>query len=146
METIYFYAKDEPFGEFSNFAPFGVEMDGVWWATVEHYFQAQKFNDADYRETIRKSSSAKDAANLGRSRKIPIKPDWDLIKDEIMFQVVLKKFQTHAALRDMLIETGNNQIVENSLNDYYWGGGLDGSGQNRLGHILMKVRELLSSK
>src|SRR6185503_4423387 len=98
METIYFYAKDEPFGEFSNFSAFGVEIDGLWWPTVEHYFQAQKFTDISYQDKIRKSSSAKDAANLGRSRAVPIRLDWEDVKIDLMFNAVLKKFQTHKVL------------------------------------------------
>ncbi len=46
MMTIYVYSQTDPFGELSNFAPFGVEIDGLWWPTVEHYFQARKFEDA----------------------------------------------------------------------------------------------------
>ncbi|HTI61788.1 NADAR family protein [Mucilaginibacter sp.] len=145
MNVIYFYAKDEQYGEFSNFSHFGVEMDGAWWPTVEHYFQAQKFADKNYQEQIRKSSSAKDAANLGRSRKMPIRPDWDDIKNEIMFKAVLKKFQTHTGIRNILIETGTDEIIENSPNDYYWGGGTDGTGENNLGKILMDVRKLFQN-
>lgn len=55
-DTLYFYAQADPYAEFSNFAPFGVEMEGVYWRTVEHYFQAMKFNDASYREKIRASA------------------------------------------------------------------------------------------
>jgi hypothetical protein len=144
METIYFYSKDEPFGEFSNFSAFGIEIDGLWWPTVEHYFQAQKFTDISYRDKIRKSSSAKDAANLGRSRAVPIRLDWEDVKIELMFNAVLKKFQTHKVLCQLLIETGDKVIIENSPNDYYWGGGQDGTGQNHLGKILMQVRSILT--
>ena len=41
--VIYFYSQTEDYAEFSNFAPFGVELDGKWWPTVEHYFQAHKY-------------------------------------------------------------------------------------------------------
>ncbi|HKC73877.1 MAG TPA: NADAR family protein, partial [Chloroflexota bacterium] len=42
--TIYFYStREKPYGCFSNFSPHGFELDGVWWPTSEHYFQAQKF-------------------------------------------------------------------------------------------------------
>jgi predicted NAD-dependent protein-ADP-ribosyltransferase YbiA (DUF1768 family) len=43
MMAIVFYAKGEPFGEFSNFSGHGIEIDGLWYPTVEHYFQAMKF-------------------------------------------------------------------------------------------------------
>jgi len=60
-----------------------------------------------------------------------------------MRKAVLKKIQTHADIRKILLSTGEEEIVENSPIDYYWGCGADGSGKNRLGVILMEVRELI---
>ncbi|MEX3014807.1 NADAR family protein [Gymnodinialimonas hymeniacidonis] len=138
--TIYFYAQTDPYAEFSNFAPYGVEMEGVYWRTVEHYFQAMKFHDADYRERIRSASKPKDAKSLGMTRAIPLRPDWEEVKDEIMYAAVSRKFRTHAEPRALLFSTGDARIVENAPMDYYWGGGQDGTGLNRLGEILMRVR------
>jgi predicted NAD-dependent protein-ADP-ribosyltransferase YbiA (DUF1768 family) len=39
-EPIYFYTPEDAYGAFSNFSRHGVEMDGLWWPTVEHYFQS----------------------------------------------------------------------------------------------------------
>jgi N-glycosidase YbiA len=41
------------------------------------------------------------------------------------------------------LATGDAKIVEHTENDAYWGDGGDGSGQNKLGQILMEVREEL---
>ncbi|CAF4229387.1 unnamed protein product, partial [Adineta steineri] len=41
--SIYFYRRNEPFGEFSNFSISPIELDGYTWPTTEHYFQAQKY-------------------------------------------------------------------------------------------------------
>ncbi len=60
-----------------------------------------------------------------------------------MRATVLRKFQTHAALTEMLLATGDEAIIENAPGDYYWGCGKDGSGLNRLGEILMAVRAKL---
>ena len=141
--TIYFYGQTEPYAEFSNFAPFGVELDGAWWPTVEHYFQAKKFHDAVYREKIRKANKPKDAKALGLTRKIPLRDDWDRVKEGIMFAAVMKKFATHDAPRSLLLSTGDAPIVENAPMDYFWGCGADGSGENKLGKILMQVRSEL---
>lgn len=141
--TIYFYSTTEHYGAFSNFARYGIELDGQWWSTTEHYFQAQKFEDAPYQERIRTAATPKRAAELGRSRKIPLRPDWEHIKDDVMYRAVLKKFQTHPQLRDLLLTTGDDEIIENAPGDYYWGCGKDGSGQNKLGLILMRVRHEL---
>lgn len=142
--TIYFYsAREVPYGCFSNFSAHGFEIDGKYWRTSEHYFQAQKFVGTAHEEQIRLTPSPKIAASMGRSRKRPLRPDWESVKDTIMQQAVLKKFETHTDIREILLATGEEEIVENAPSDYYWGCGADGSGQNKLGKILMEVREIL---
>ena len=143
--TIYFYTTNQPYGEFSNFSKYGVELNGLWWKTTEHYFQAQKFTDPQYKENIRLALEPKTAANLGRSRKIPIREDWEQIKDDIMRKAVMKKFKTHTKLRELLLDTGTEDIVENAPGDYYWGCGADGSGKNKLGLILQEIRHELNN-
>ena len=143
--TIYFYAQTDEYSEFSNFAPFGVEMDDEWWRTVEHYFQAQKFLNPEYQSRIRKSSKPKDASAMGRTRDVPLRPDWETVKDQIMYDAVKKKFETHPEIRRLLLATGDQDIVENAPMDPYWGCGSDGTGLNKLGKILMRVREELQS-
>lgn len=141
--TIYFYTTNDQYGEFSNFSKYGIELDGLWWPTSEHYFQAQKFTDPEYQEKIRRAPDPKTAANLGRSRDVPIREDWEQVKDDVMRAAVLKKFQTHPKLLNLLLGTGDSRLVENAPGDYYWGCGADGSGKNRLGQILVEVRQQL---
>lgn len=128
------------YSEFSNFAPYGVAIGDVWWRTVEHYFQAQKFLNEDYRERIRRSSKPRDAKALGMTRQLPLRSDWEDVKDQIMLNAVRVKFRTHETLRDLLLSTDNSDIVENAPMDAYWGCGPDGTGLNKLGNILMQVR------
>ncbi|MFK5970236.1 MAG: NADAR family protein [Candidatus Marithrix sp.] len=144
--TIYFYTIKDKYGEFSNFSKYGIHQDGKWWKTTEHYFQAQKFIDEEYQEKIRNAPDAKTAANLGRSRKISIKHDWEEIKDDIMRKAVLNKFQTHKNLQKLLLATNNEKLVEAAPGDYYWGCGADGSGKNMLGIILEEVRNKIGDK
>ncbi len=146
--TVYFYTPhEEPYGCFSNFSRHGVEMDGVWWPTVEHYFQAQKFAGTPYDVAqIQKASTPKQAADMGRSRKLPLRPDWEQVKGKVMFKVVLRKFETHKEPRILLLNSGEEEIVENAPGDYYWGCGADGSGQNKLGTILMEIRNVLRQR
>ena len=144
--TIYFYTTNQEYGEFSNFSKFGIELDGKWWKTTEHYFQAQKFEDEGYREKIRRASDAKTAANLGRSRAFKLREDWETVKDKVMKDAVRRKFETHESIRNLLIGTGNEKLVENAPGDYYWGCGADGSGKNKLGKILEEVRDELRGK
>ena len=141
--TVYFYNTTGEYGCFSNFSPHGLELDGLYWRTSEHYFQAQKFVDAAHKMEIYNCKTPKDAANKGRERTRPLRPDWEQVKDDIMRKAVLRKFETHAEIREILLATGDEEIVENAPGDYYWGCGKDGNGKNMLGKILVEVRELL---
>jgi N-glycosidase YbiA len=118
-------------------------MDKLWWNTTEHYFQAQKFVGTPHLEQIRSVNTPKDAANIGRNRSLPLRQDWEQVKDEIMFRAVLCKFQIHLDIRGILLGTSDQPIVENAPNDYYWGCGKDGTGKNQLGLTLMRVRDIL---
>ena len=125
---------------------FPIELKGKVWPTSEHYFQAQKFAGTEHEEAIRLQRSPMIAARMGRSRKRPLRVDWEQVKDEIMRDAVWAKFSQHEALRELLLSTGDAQIVEHTKNDRYWGDGGDGSGLNKLGKILMDVREKLKVK
>ncbi len=141
--TVYFYNTQGEYGSFSNFSRHGFQLDGEYWPTTEHYFQAQKFPETEHCEQIRQAKTPKDAAKMGRERSRPLRKDWEQVKDDIMRKAVLCKFETHGDIREILLATGDEEIVENAPGDYYWGCGKDGSGKNMLGQILMEVREIL---
>ena len=141
--TIYFYSRTDEYGDFCNFSLHGFEIDGKYWRTVEHYFQAQKFAGTAYESVIHRARTPGDAKELGRSTKYPLRKDWENVKDSIMYQSVLRKFETHNDIRQQLLDTKEEELVENARGDYYWGCGADGSGQNKLGKILMDVRDEL---
>jgi len=141
--TVYFYSTREKYGCFSNFSRHGFELDGKYWKTSEHYFQAMKFEGTEFEDKVRQARSPKEAATLGRRRDFPLRKDWESVKDDVMRRAVRKKFETHADIREVLLETGDEHLVENAPSDYYWGCGKDGTGKNMLGIILMEVREQL---
>ena len=141
--SILFYKVNEDYGCFSNFAHYGFELDGRWWMTSEHYFQAQKFCGTMYEEIVRKANNPMKAAELGRKRDLPLRKDWEYVKDEMMRKAVYAKFSQNKDIKEILLNTYPERIVENTLNDYYWGCGADGSGKNMFGKILMEVREVL---
>jgi ribA/ribD-fused uncharacterized protein len=141
--TIHFYRIGDPYGEFSNFALYPIVLKEKSWPTSEHYFQAQKFFGTPHEEAIRRMKSPMAAAKEGRNRELPLRPDWDAVKDDLMREVVLAKFQQHAELRELLLSTGDAEIIEHTKNDSYGGDGGDGSGKNILGRILMETRSRL---
>jgi ribA/ribD-fused uncharacterized protein len=144
--VIKFYGTGCEHGCFSNFAHYPIRLSGGLWPTVEHYFQAQKFPDTDYEEAIRQAKSPAKAKAMGRSRKYRLRRDWETVKDGIMREAVLAKFTQHAEIRAVLLATGDAVIVEDSPTDAYWGCGSHGGGKNKLGRILMSVRDELRAR
>ena len=141
--AIYFYVPGDEHGYLSNFSPHGFAIDAVYWPTVEHYFQAQKAAGTPHEERVRRAYTPKDAKRFGCS--VPLRPDWETVKDGVMRRAVEAKFAAHDELAARLIATGDEELIEAAPGDFYWGAGGDGSGQNRLGHILMSVRSVLRS-
>jgi ribA/ribD-fused uncharacterized protein len=146
VETITFCSVGGEYGCFSNFAPYPIILKGQTWPTAEHYFQAQKFAGTEHEETIRLAPSPMIAARMGRSRSRPLRSDWESVKDSIMREAVRAKFAQHPELRARLLGTGDALLVEHTARDRYWGDGGDGSGQNRLGEILMEIRSELRAE
>ena len=143
INEIKFYSVNEAYGAFSNFALYPIKINGKGWPTTEHYFQAQKFKGTPYENKIRKAPSPMKAAIMGRSRKFKLRKDWEKVKDSIMYEAVKRKFLQYQELKELLLSTENAQIIEHTVNDNYWGDGGNGKGKNKLGKILMKIREEL---
>jgi predicted NAD-dependent protein-ADP-ribosyltransferase YbiA (DUF1768 family) len=167
-EAILFYSHhpEKPHWQWSNFADFPVYYRGQVWRFSEAPFQAYKFfgTDPQHMETIRRAHMPKEAAALGRDRAHPMRNDWNqpadhkmskqlaklwdkfvgtpmLTKDLIMLEVVRCKVRQHAELSELLLSYGDAVLIEHTEKDSYWADGLDGSGKNMLGKILMIVRE-----
>jgi ribA/ribD-fused uncharacterized protein len=77
---------------------------------------------------------------MGRDRSLPLKPEWEDVKLDVMSAALRHKFEAHPALVDLLLSTGTEEIVEQTTDDYYWGCGTDGTGLNMLGKLLVDLR------
>ena len=143
MSEVRFYRVEDDHGGFSNFSAHPIWLDGARWPTSEHYFQAQKFVGTPHVEEIRQARTPGMAARMGRSRKRPLRRDWERVKEQVMYRALEAKFTQHEALREALLATGTARLIEHTDRDAYWGDGGDGSGKNRLGALLMKLRDAL---
>ena len=141
MKEIKFYRVNNDYGFMSNFAPYPFSDGNKIWPTSEHYFQAQKFLIPEIQEKIRQIASPMDAALEGRNRQNPLRPDWEEIKDKVMLQALRMKFSQHPEIAKELLATGDAIIIEHTRNDAYWADLGDGSGKNKLGLLIMQVRE-----
>jgi GTP cyclohydrolase II len=144
-EPIFFYHSDQPWGELSNFSRHAVFIDDLIWQTTEHYYQAQKFISKHDQELIRCASTpmlAKSKAD--EMPHLAKRTDWKTIKESIMLKALRAKFSQHPNLHEKLLSSGNRKLVELTINDSYWGDPGDGTGQNRLGQLLMQIRKEFS--
>jgi ribA/ribD-fused uncharacterized protein len=138
--VINFYSTAGEYGCFSNFSRHAIHLKGTRWPTSEHYFQAQKFAGTEHEEAVRLCKKPGDAAAMGRSRKLPLRRDWEGAKEQVMMEALRAKFTQHEELKATLLGTGDAKLVEHTANDSYWGDGGDGTGKNRLGQLLMQLR------
>lgn len=147
MAIKFYSARDSEYGCFSNFSLHPVTIYGRTWRTSEHAFQGQKFHKDDgLLNRMHRQGSPSLAAEMGRDRSLPLRKDWESVKDNVMREVVYAKFSANPALKEILLSTGDEKLIEHTKNDSYWADGGDGSGKNMLGIILMEVREKLRSE
>lgn len=139
-EILDFYSVNSSYGEFSNFALFPLFLDGKWWPTSEHYYQAHKYDQEELIEWVRSAETPFEAAKRGRSKDIPKRFDWEQRKDEFMTLAVKEKFRAYPELLSLLKLTGNARIFEHTKNDCYWGDCGDRTGKNKLGLLLEDIR------
>src|SRR5262245_60125639 len=131
---------------FSNFFEREVVLHGLTFPSNEHGFQAAKTDDVELKEWIRGAPDASEAKKRGRSEKVKAKmrPDWEAIKLSVMEELVRQKFTRYDDIRKVLLDTGDQELVEgNWWKDRIWGMVKQGGswvGENNLGKILMKVR------
>lgn len=124
----------------SNFYPVEFIYKGVKYLNSEAAFHAQKQPGREHEFANLTPDQAK---KLGRSVKL--REDWEVVKNDIMHDIVYEKFNQNPNLRRLLIDTGDAYLMEgNWWGDTYWGV-CKGIGKNQLGIILMKVRDELSS-
>jgi ribA/ribD-fused uncharacterized protein len=105
---------------------------------VEHGYQADKTLNPKQRRAILNAEQPKLARRLGQT--VTLRPDWENIKLNRMKYWLELKFDI-PSLRELLIATGDAELIEgNTWGDRYWGV-CEGVGQNNLGKLLMEIRE-----
>lgn len=128
----------------SNFYPCSITYQGITYPSSEHAFVAAKSDDTRDREYIATINSPGKAKQYGR--RLILRNGWDDIRVNIMRDIVRIKFSSDDYLRDSLLSTGSEELVEgNYWGDTFWGQSPVGTGQNNLGKILMEIRSAFIS-
>lgn len=130
-----------PWAKLSNYSPCHVFYGGHSYQSVEHAYQAQKVVDERHRHEIANAGSPAKAKRLART--LPLREDWEEMKDQIMLDLLREKFAQEPE-RSILLSTGDAELIEgNWWGDRYWGQCPLGTGENKLGKLLMRVRSEL---
>jgi ribA/ribD-fused uncharacterized protein len=137
--AIKFYTPE--FYVFNNFSAHAIEFRGKLYPTCEHAYQAMKCADPVGQEAIRNARSPLEAKRLANETyKAARDPGWGNKKVAIVEEILRAKLAQHREAQEALRKSGDEEIVEDSPTDYFWGVGADGSGQNALGKLWMKIR------
>jgi ribA/ribD-fused uncharacterized protein len=135
--------RDDPHELIGTHSPHGFTLDGHDWLSAEHYYQAMKFTEGAHFERIRAAPHPDLATRLGGAWFRRRRPRWRQNRITYMTRALYTKCRTHPAVRERLLETGIQRIVECSSFDAFWGCGRDGRGDNHYGKLLERVREKL---
>ena len=124
----------------SNYYIAPVTYNGLTFQSNEAAFQAQKtLNEGQRRKFTRMAPNKAKA----KGRNVILRSDWEEVKNKIMYEVCYAKFTQNPELKEKLLLTGDEELIEgNTWHDTYWGV-CNRRGKNKLGKILMRVREEL---
>lgn len=135
----------------SNFYPCVIVYDEREWPSVEHAYQAMKTTNLKIQEFIRQEVKRPgEVKQIMSDRLIPLRPDWNKIKFDIMYELLKIKFND-PQLAQRLIDTGTERLIEwNTWHDNTWGVCTCPRCQtykpakNALGRLLMDIRDHLT--
>lgn len=144
-------------GPFSNWYPARILVDGISYTCTEQHMMAEKarlFDDEETLEKIMVATHPHDQKRLGRQVKGFNVDKWNAVARDRVYIGNLAKFTQHEDLKEFILRTGDDIIVEASPYDTIWGIGLyeddercldpkQWKGKNWLGEVLMRVRDTI---
>ena len=151
-QVIPFYGRNHPF---SNFFPSPVNVWGIQFTCSEQAYAFSKawfFGDEISKRKIMLEIHPHNIKKCSRTIKNFKRKEWDEVSEGMLFEAVNAKFHQNKILAQYLLETNNMQLIEVNPFDTRWGVGITIDqlkvgkplrGENKMGHILEKVRENL---
>lgn len=153
-EIICFHNPDEANGYLSNWYLSDFSLGSIQYSSMEQYMMYQKallFGDMEIAEQILDTVNVGKIKALGRSVRNYEDILWNGMRQIIVYQGLIEKFQQNNVLKEKLLATQNHILAECAVQDRIWGIGLSmkderrldlnkWQGQNLLGFSLMRVR------
>lgn len=144
--TIYFSSGTDEYGWLSNFyhtQDTQFRIGDTPFNSVEQAYQCYKGANKNAFDYVWKGIFPNECKRRGR--KVVLTDNWELKKIPVMSMCVLAKFEQNQFLKDKLLATGDEILVEyTTWNDTFWGVNTNYEGSNHLGKIIMSVRHVLS--
>ena len=156
-QIIGFHNPDESYGYLSNWYLSEFTIKNITFCSIEQYMMYQKamlFQDIITEEQILQTSNQGHIKMLGRSVKNYDDIIWNGMRQLIVYEGLVAKFQQNEDLHQKLLHTNDAILAECAVQDRIWGIGLSMTdenrfniskwrGQNLLGFALMQVRNSL---
>ena len=155
QQIIGFHNPDEEYGYLSNWYRSDFEKDGIRFSSMEQYMMYQKalcFRDEKVAAEILKTDDVGRIKELGRQVSNYDESIWNGMRQILVYEGLLAKFEQNEDLKAQLKSTGDAILAECAVKDRIWGIGLSMKdpdrldvkkwhGTNLLGYALMIVRE-----
>lgn len=138
---------ETPFMYLSPFSAHEIAFEGLVFKTVEHGYHTLRIKPGIEREEIMKQGSPMDAWRASQKYKNnPNLMTKDFDKLEVMEHLLRAKLNQYLDVKNVLLATGSRELLKVYDTDYYWGTGADGTGENQMGKLWMKLRAELVNK
>ena len=140
---------DGEYAFLSNFYDTPVVYNGITYKNTEAAFQAQKTTSIPKRLEFANFTASQ---SKKEGRKLALRQDWEEVKEQVMYEICLAKFTQNEDLKIKLLSTDGHHLIEgNYWHDNTWGNCTCEKcknivGKNRLGKILMQIREELKNE
>jgi predicted NAD-dependent protein-ADP-ribosyltransferase YbiA (DUF1768 family) len=130
------------FVSLSNSSRSPIEVDGLRFATVEHFYSFRRIAWEAVASQVRYIPTP---AGAIERREVPVRDGWSTDRFEVMESALERKFAPGSLSARRLLATGTAGLRnENWWHDTLWGT-VGGEGENRLGLMLEEIREALRS-
>lgn len=128
------YVGGRCYQHFDNFYSCSFEWMGMTWRSAEHLYQALKFKDKEYQREINKQRNPHIAWSMGQSREYKLIDDFEKKKAGLMYRANYEKFSQNPDLMNLLLSTGQQEIVSTGSTPYW---------NSMNSKILMDIRDSL---
>ncbi len=130
----------------SNMVECEIKYGDLIFKSTEAFYQAMKTKDKNVRVLF---TGYDGPTSKKEGRKLSLRDDWELVKDDVMEFALSKKFSKEP-FKSLLLSTGDVDIIEgNYWHDNYFGSctcaKCGNKGLNKLGKMIMAIRENLRS-